>query len=113
MLLPQSSSSRSWETLPNMNTIRFESCRSSQGADVSSPARRAWKLPIRWFVILVSAGLLFTVNPSQAALVDQWLAENLATLNDGDAVGSWTSASNRTVAAGIGLQPSLRKNVTP
>jgi len=37
----------------------------------------------------------------------------LSVLNDGDAVGSWSSAGNRTLTASVGLQPLLKKNVTP
>jgi hypothetical protein len=95
-----------------MNTNRFESV-PSYVENLYSPARRGWDLLICRFAWLALVGLLSAVNPSRAALVDQWLADGLTTLGDGDVVSSWTSASNRTVAAGIGLQPSLRKNVTP
>jgi hypothetical protein len=63
--------------------------------------------------LLVCAAIVLSPSTAQAALVDQWRAETLATLNDGDAVGSWTSANSRTAGASVGLQPVLKRNVTP
>jgi hypothetical protein len=64
------------------------------------------------FLSLLPAFFLGT-QTLPAALVDTWRADDLSVLNDGDAVGSWSSASNRTLTAGVGLQPLLKKNVTP
>lgn len=56
------------------------------------------------------------VSPQIAAganLVDVWKAGDLDVLNDGDSVGSWTSANNRTLTAGITSEPRLKKEATP
>ena len=64
------------------------------------------------FLSLLPAVLL-GAQTLPAALVDAWRADDLSVFNDGDAVGSWSSASNRTLTASVGLQPLLMKNVTP
>ena len=51
--------------------------------------------------------------PVHAALLDVWRAEDLAQLNDGDTVGTWTSASNRVASANAGDQPVFKRAVTP
>lgn len=61
--------------------------------------------------ILASATLLFFSG--QAALLDAWRASDLAALDNGDAVGSWTSLSNRIATAPVGSQPILQKSATP
>lgn len=48
-----------------------------------------------------------------ANLVDVWKAGDLDVLNDGDAVGSWTSSRNRTLTGGITSEPLLKKEATP
>jgi hypothetical protein len=48
----------------------------------------------------------------RAALIDVWRAEDL-TLNDGDGVGAWNSASNRVASAAVAETPVLRRNATP
>ena len=73
---------------------------------------RMRKLPWLLFMSLLPAFFLGTQS-LPAALVDIWRADDLSVLNDGDAVGSWSSASNRTLTASVGLQPLLKKNVTP
>jgi hypothetical protein len=57
------------------------------------------------------AGALLA-NSTQAALVDVWRANDLNALDHGDAVGSWSSASNRVGSAVVGSQPTLRKHAT-
>jgi Lamin Tail Domain/CotH kinase protein/Concanavalin A-like lectin/glucanases superfamily/Bacterial Ig domain len=47
-----------------------------------------------------------------AALVDVWRANDLNALDSGDAVGTWSSASNRVGSAVVGSQPTLLKNAT-
>jgi hypothetical protein len=57
---------------------------------------------------------VFMACPVQSAiLIDRWLAEDLLVLDDGDPVGSWTSANNRTATAATGLQPTFVKGATP
>ncbi|HYG33598.1 MAG TPA: CotH kinase family protein, partial [Clostridia bacterium] len=55
----------------------------------------------------------FAASVASAALVDSWRASDLDVLNDGDAVGSWTSVNSRTLTGSVGNQPILRKAVTP
>ena len=62
---------------------------------------------------LLLAGLLWCAPPASASLVDRWLADDLALLNDGDAVGSWVSQNARTATGSVGLQPLFKKNATP
>lgn len=50
--------------------------------------------------------------PAFAGLVDVWRASDLNTLDNGDAVGTWTSASNRVGSAIVGAQPTLLKDAT-
>jgi hypothetical protein len=50
---------------------------------------------------------------SGATPVDVWKAGDLDVLNDGDAVGSWTSANDRTLTADVTAQPQLKKGATP
>jgi len=47
-----------------------------------------------------------------AAVVDIWRASDLNALDNGDAVGTWSSASNRVGSAVVGAQPTLLKNAT-
>jgi hypothetical protein len=65
---------------------------------------------------LAMVGLLFLVMSSTstraANLIDVWRADAL-TLNDGDFVGTWSSASNRTLNAAPGNQPTFVRNATP
>src|SRR5688572_21502410 len=68
-------------------------------------------MAVRAFVLLLL--LLVQSFHAPAALIDRWVAADLDHLDDGDFVGSWTSQSNRVVAGSPGLQPVLRKNVTP
>ena len=62
--------------------------------------------------LLCFGSFVLTIPRSQAALIDVWRAEDL-NLNDGDAVGSWNSASNRVAAANVTENPILKRNVTP
>ncbi|HMJ63807.1 MAG TPA: lamin tail domain-containing protein, partial [Candidatus Binatia bacterium] len=62
---------------------------------------------------LLVVALVLSPFTSPGVLIDRWLADDLDYLNDGDSVGSWTSLSNRTVAGASGLQPALRKSMTP
>ena len=64
-----------------------------------------------WVLLLVSG--LGGLGSARGGQVDRWLADDLAGLNEGDAVGSWTSQSNRTATGSIGLQPTFRKNASP
>jgi len=51
---------------------------------------------------------------AHAALLDSWSATGLELLlDDGDTVGSWTSASNRVASAAVGLEPILKTSATP
>jgi hypothetical protein len=63
-------------------------------------------------VLVLMAG----IAPSFSAglpLLDVWRASDLSALDDGDAVGSWSSASNRVATGAIGLQPTLKLLATP
>jgi hypothetical protein len=63
-----------------------------------------------------SAALLFCyliTQSASAALLDRWVASDLQGLDDGDAVGAWSSAGNRVASAALGDEPRLRKNATP
>src|SRR5437870_11739001 len=60
----------------------------------------------------LAAVCLLAAPAGFAALIDTWRAEDL-NLNDGDAVGTWSSASNRVANAAVGEQPLLRLNATP
>jgi hypothetical protein len=69
---------------------------------------------------LIFASLLFLTilcavphSAGGANLIDVWKADDLDVLNDGDAVGSWTSANSRTLTAAVTAQPLLKKGVTP
>ncbi len=77
--------------------------------NVAVARRRAGLVCCAWFVFFT--GMLSPV--SAANLIDVWRAEDL-NLNDGDAISTWTSASNRVAnnAAGTG-QPVLKLGVTP
>jgi hypothetical protein len=56
--------------------------------------------------------VIVITTAAQAALIDVWRAEDI-TLDDGDGVGSWSSASNRVAGASGTETPILRKNATP
>lgn len=77
---------------------------------ISSSSRRATFLG-RTVLCCIAFGWLAVAEVS-AALVDVWRANDLNILNNGDAVGSWNSASNRTGSAVVGAQPILLKNAT-
>jgi hypothetical protein len=67
-----------------------------------------------WLLALLALSATAVVAPNAAGqLLDVWRASDLATLDDGDAVNTWTSASNRTVNAWVGLQPVFKQNITP
>src|SRR6185369_15268219 len=55
--------------------------------------------------------VLSTVLLPAATILDAWRADDL-NLNDGDAVGTWTSTNARIASAAQG-QPVLKRNVTP
>lgn len=57
--------------------------------------------------------LLASSVPTAAALIDSWLAADLAALDDGDAVGAWRSSAGRLAAAPSGDEPLLHRNSTP
>lgn len=61
------------------------------------------------------AAVLFWLScaPAPAALIDRWVASGLATLDDGDAVGSWTSIGGQTVVAIYGDEPRFARDATP
>ena len=63
-------------------------------------------------MFLLLAGLVASLQAAPP-LVDVWRAMDLNTLDDGDAVGSWASASNRVATGAIGLQPIFKTEVTP
>jgi hypothetical protein len=56
--------------------------------------------------------LWLAVGGVSAALVDVWRANDLNVLDNGDAVGTWNSASNRVGSAVVGSQPTLLKSAT-
>src|SRR5438034_6203189 len=64
---------------------------------------------LRRLLLAVTLGL---ATPLHAGLLDVWRADDL-NLNEGDAVGSWSSASNRVAAANAGESPSMKRNATP
>src|SRR4051812_29858015 len=64
---------------------------------------------LRALAILAIVGI---ATVAQAALIDVWRAEDIG-LDDGDAIGSWSSASNRVAGASGTDTPILRKNATP
>ncbi|HXJ73236.1 MAG TPA: hypothetical protein VNM37_10290, partial [Candidatus Dormibacteraeota bacterium] len=67
----------------------------------------------RVLFLLLGAVLAAAPWPVRAELLDVWRAETL-NLNDGDAVGTWSTVSNRfTANAAVGEQPILRRNATP
>ena len=80
--------------------------------DHSAP-RLLCRSRLRLAVLLFVLALLACRQPAGAVLIDRWRADDLTLFDDGDAVGGWTSLSNRTVTGGIGLQPLFKKNVTP
>lgn len=83
-----------------------------QGQHVSTaPANRRVSFIWKTALCCVAFGWLGIVSVS-AALVDVWRANDLNVLNNGDAVGSWNSTSNRTGSAVVGAQPTLLKNAT-
>lgn len=71
------------------------------------------KKPSYVFLLVFLAIVALEAQSAPSAFIDAWRASDLATLNDGDAVGSWTSASNRTVTASVANQPQLKLNATP
>ncbi len=71
--------------------------------------RNRFVVPCLLFLLVFRA----SAPTAGGALVDTWRASDLSVLNDGDAVGSWNSASNRTLTASVGLQPLLEQNATP
>jgi hypothetical protein len=62
---------------------------------------------------LLTCLALVIVTPAYAALVDSWRASDLNALDDGDAVGSWSSVNGRNLTANSTLLPQLIKNATP
>src|SRR5947207_14956163 len=66
---------------------------------------------IKCFASLLLGILLPLGSASAAGLLDVWRAADL-NLNDGDTVGTWSSASNRVAGAVVGT-PILKRNVTP
>ena len=52
-------------------------------------------------------------GPAFGGQVDRWLADDLAGLNDGEAVGIWTSQGHRAATGSAGLQPTFRKKASP
>lgn len=71
------------------------------------------KKPSSLFLLVFFSVVTLEAQSAPSAFIDAWRASDLATLNDGDAVGSWTSASNRTVTATVANQPLLKLNTTP
>lgn len=65
------------------------------------------------FVLLVLFSLCLGIARCPAELVDAWRADALNLFDEGDAIGSWTSAGNRNALAVSGAQPILRKSATP
>ncbi len=68
-------------------------------------------MPTRVLPFLLMFAL--SIITASAIEIDRWVAEDLAALDDGDAVAAWTSYSNRTVVGASGFQPTFKKNVTP
>lgn len=64
-------------------------------------------------VVSTTVLLLLSVTPSHGQLLDVWKADSLNLFDEGDAIGSWTSSSNRTATTISGGQPILIKNATP
>src|SRR5438874_2259651 len=62
-----------------------------------------------WSSLLLGI-FLSLMSASAAGLVDVWRADDL-NLNDGDTVGTWSSASNRVAGALVGV-PIFKRNVT-
>ncbi|MEY2407595.1 MAG: hypothetical protein QOF48_265 [Verrucomicrobiota bacterium] len=81
-----------------------------------SPMKNTLYSPLSALRALLGAAflLLFLGMAPQrvsAAIVDIWRADSL-NLNDGDTVGTWISASNRTANSAVGI-PIFKRNVTP
>jgi hypothetical protein len=70
-------------------------------------------LPLRLILLVLGTAAALSGEPTTAALIDAWRASDLAVLNDGDAIGSWRSISNRILTGSLTDQPLLRKGVTP
>lgn len=84
---------------------------------VGGPACLVLNLSVRMKTLTGrSAALLFFCLITQsmsAALVDRWVASDLQGLDDGDAVGAWSSVGNRVALAALGDEPRIKKNATP
>jgi hypothetical protein len=94
-------------TLPAIS-MKTDSC---SAPEVSSS--RTTLRPCGLLALAVAALLLGGAGSATAAsLLDVWRADDL-NLNDGDAVTTWNSASNRSATAVFGETPSLRFNGTP
>src|ERR1043165_376697 len=74
-------------------------------------SQRRTSRPSRLLTLLLFACSI-AFSSHAASLIDVWRADDLK-LNDSDAVGSWSSASNSTATASTGEQPILKLNVTP
>jgi hypothetical protein len=70
-----------------------------------------WRLLL---LILVPVGILTPLIAAEPlTAIDRWSARDFIGLNDGDAVGSWTSLSNRTATASVDLMPQYLSSATP
>lgn len=79
---------------------------------LANRARRCLPFRGKGILFLLLAGLVASLQAAPP-LVDVWRAMDLNTLDDGGAVGSWASASNRVATGAIGLQPIFKTEVTP
>lgn len=68
---------------------------------------------LRFLGVVSAAVLQLLPNLCSGALIDRWLASDLAALDNGDAVGSWASLGQSLASAPIGDEPRLKKNATP
>lgn len=71
---------------------------------------RNFRFPAIGLALAISF-LLFGQTVS-AAVLDVWRADDLSALDNGDAVGSWNSMSNRLATAAVGSLPLMVKNAT-
>jgi hypothetical protein len=90
-------------------------CPSGQAISLLQPNYLNSKIRHSNRAVLVCFGLLLIISTSHAALVDTWRAADLLpSLNDGDAVGSWSSTGGRALTTStISLQPRYYLGVTP
>jgi hypothetical protein len=77
------------------------------------PGKTATKPHRLWLARLVLPAAILLAQAASADVRDLWRTSDLSGLDNGDAVGSWSSISNRTGLAPVGGQPILIKDATP